>query len=129
MATIVTKIQERSPLKYNFARKLASLDPRLIVTEPDTAVKISEQVLTKHVDTKWRRAIQADGILAQYKKFLSEMKQCHHEKFAGSKFGEDRLNCFFYDVLNTQKTYEDLWTTVKFLLTFSHGQPVVERGL
>ena len=31
LATIVTKIQERSPLKYNFAIKLASLDPRLMV--------------------------------------------------------------------------------------------------
>ena len=36
LATVVTKIQERSPLKYNFARKLASLDPRLIVAEPDS---------------------------------------------------------------------------------------------
>ena len=30
LAAIVTKIQERSPLKYSFARKLISLDPRLI---------------------------------------------------------------------------------------------------
>ena len=31
LGTIVTKIQERSPLKYSFAVKLASLDRRLIV--------------------------------------------------------------------------------------------------
>ena len=36
LASIVAKIQERSPLKYNFARKLISLDPRLIATEPDS---------------------------------------------------------------------------------------------
>ena len=35
---------------------------------------------------------------------------------------------FICDVLNTQKTYEDLWTTVKFLLTLSHGQAAVEGG-
>ena len=35
LATIVTKIQERNPLKYNFVRKLESLDPRLIVAEPE----------------------------------------------------------------------------------------------
>ena len=56
------------------------------------------------------------------------MKQLHHEKCAGFKFGEDRLDGFFYDVLNTQMTYEDLWTTVKFLLTLSHDQAAVERG-
>ena len=78
LATIVTKIQERSPLKSNFTRKLVSLDPRLIVAEPDTAVKMFKQVLTNLVDTKWGTTEQADGILTQYKKFVSEMKQFHH---------------------------------------------------
>ena len=110
LATIVTKIQKRSPLKYSFARELASLDPRLIVVEPDT------WVLTKIVDTEGRTTEQADGILTQYKKFLSEMKQFYHEKFASFKFGYDRLDAFFHDVLNTQKTYEDLWITVKIPL-------------
>ena len=31
-----------------------NLDPRLIVAEPDTAVKMFKQVLTKLVDTKWK---------------------------------------------------------------------------
>ena len=56
------------------------------------------------------------------------MKQFHHEKFSSFKFGEDRLDAFFYDVLNTQETYEDPWTTVKFILTLSHSQATVERG-
>ena len=45
LATIVTKIPERSPVKYSFSRKLASVDPRLIVAEPDTAIKMFKQVL------------------------------------------------------------------------------------
>ena len=126
VATIVTKIQERHPLKYNFARKLASLDPRLIVA--NTVANIFKQVFTKFDDMKWRTTEQADGILTQYKKFVSDMKQFHHEKFAGFKFGEDRLDAFFYDVLNTQKTCEDCWTTIVFLLTLSHSQAAVERG-
>ena len=52
LATIVPKIQEGSPLKYNFARKLASVDPRLIFAEPDTAVNMFKQVLIKFVGTK-----------------------------------------------------------------------------
>ena len=51
LAAVVTKIQERGPLKYTFARKLASLDPRMIVAEPETAVKMFKQVLTNLVDT------------------------------------------------------------------------------
>ena len=49
-----TKIQERGPLNYNFPRKLESLDLGLVVAEPDTAVKMLKQVLTKLVDTKWK---------------------------------------------------------------------------
>ena len=65
LAMIATKIQERHPLKCNFARKLACLDPRFIVTEQDTTVNMFKQVLTKLVDTKWRTTEQADGILTQ----------------------------------------------------------------
>ena len=75
LATLVTKIQDRSPLKYSFVRKLASLDPGLIVVELDPAVKMFKQVLKKLVDTKWRKTEQADDILTQYKTFVSEMKQ------------------------------------------------------
>ena len=39
-----------------------------------------------------------------------------------------RLDGFFCDVLSTPNTYEDLWTTVQFLLTLSHGKAAVERG-
>ena len=38
------------------------------------------------------------------------------------------MDAFFYYVLITQKTYEDLWITVKFLLTLSHHQATVDRG-
>ena len=40
LATTVAKIQERSPFKYNFAKKLASLDPKVMVSNPDQAIKI-----------------------------------------------------------------------------------------
>ena len=56
------------------------------------------------------------------------MKQFHHEKCAGFKCGKDRLDAFFYDVLNTQKTCKNHWTTVKFLLALSCDQAVIERG-
>ena len=89
LASIVAKIQERSPLKYNFARKLISLDPRLIATEPDRAIEMFREVLTKLVDKKWRTAEQADQVWIQYKKLVLEVKQYHKDKFAGFSFGVD----------------------------------------
>ena len=103
LAKIVTKVQERHPQKYNFARKVASLDPRLIGEELDTTVKVFKQVLTQLVDTKWRTNEQARWCIdTSTRNLCLEMKQFHHEKCAGFKFGEDRLDAFFCAVLNTQ---------------------------
>ena len=48
LQTTVSKVQERSPLKYNLARKLVSMDPRLMVSNPDNATK---NVSTSTIDT------------------------------------------------------------------------------
>ena len=89
LAAIVTRLWEKSPLKYSFARKLISLDPRWIAAEPDRAVTMFREVLTKLVDKKWGTHEQADDIWMQYKKQVSEVKQFHKDKFAGFTFGED----------------------------------------
>ena len=52
LATTVAKIQERSPLMYNFARKLASLDPRVMVSNPDQAIKMFQQVFQRLIETR-----------------------------------------------------------------------------
>ena len=56
LAAIVVKIQERNPLKYNFVRKLISLDPGQLAAEPDRAVAMFREVVTKLVYKKWRSA-------------------------------------------------------------------------
>ena len=73
LVTFVTKIQERSQLKYNFVRKLASLNPRLIIVEPDTAVQMFKQVLTKLVDTGWRTtAASCSNANYRYKMYIMD---------------------------------------------------------
>ena len=67
LATTVAKIQERSPLKYNFARKLASLDARVMVSNPDQAIKILQRL----IETRWKTSEEADTVLAEYRKLVS----------------------------------------------------------
>ena len=63
LATTVAKIQERSPLKYNFARKLASLDPRVMVSNPDQAIKMFQEVLQRLIEIRWKTSEEADTVL------------------------------------------------------------------
>ena len=79
LTTIVSQIQERSPSEYNFARKLASSDPRVIVTQPKNAGKMFQQVCIKLVEKEMETGEQADINFTQYKKLESEMRQFHYD--------------------------------------------------
>ena len=81
LTTMVTKLQERSPIQYSFARKLASWDPCLVISESEKVEKMFKEVLTKLVDTKWIKNEQADCIWIQYKKFVSDAKLFHQTNF------------------------------------------------
>ena len=127
LATIVTKFQERSPLKHLLARKLASLDPRAMVLYPAEATKMFQKVLGSFIELKWKRSEQTNTVLAQYRKFVSDVKQYHEEKFVSFRVREDRLDYFPYEEHIEKREFKDLWTLSKQLLALSHGQASVER--
>ena len=128
LATTVAKIQERSPLKYNFARKLASLDPRVMVSNRDQAVKMFQEVLQRLIETRWKTSEEADTVLDEYRKLVSDAKRCHLDKFSSFKITTDRLDSFLFEVLQNQTESQQLWITMQLILTLSHGQATVERG-
>ena len=128
LATTVAKIQERSPLKYNFPRKLASLDPRVMVSNPDQTVKMFQEVLQRLIETRWKTSEEADTVLAEYRKLVSDAKRYHLDKFSSFKITTDRLDSFLFEVLQNQNESQQLWITMQLILTLSHGQATVERG-
>ena len=121
-AIVREKKQERIPLKYHFAKKLISLDPRQMKKGLRDAVKMFKLVFANLLMQNGEQQHRPDDILGQYRKFISEAKQFHHEKFAGFRFGEDRLDSFLFEVLHVEQAYKDMWNTLKILLTFAHGQ-------
>ena len=126
LQTTVSKIQERSPLKYNLARKLVSMDPRLMVSNPDNATKSFQQVLQKTNGRQLKK--QTPCWLSTGSSFLMQ-KSIHTAKFSSFKSGEDRLDSFLSEILQMQVEYQDLWLTMQLLLTLSHGWATVERGI
>ena len=97
LATVIAKIKERSPHKNHFTRKLVSLDPRIIVSEPENATKKIQQVLMRLIEDRWKTLDQGDSILAQYRKFISEAKKYHQERLPSSLEKKDwivlSVNC------------------------------------
>ena len=128
LATTVAKIQERSPLKYNFARKLASLDPRVMVSNPDQAIKMFQEMLQRLIETILKTSEEADTVLAEYRKLVSDAKRYHLDKFSSFKITSDRLDSFLFEVLQNQNESQQLWITMQLILTLSYGQAKIERG-
>ena len=124
----VSKIQERSPLKFALARKLTSVDPRLIVACPETATKMFQQATEHLIDAQWITSGEGDTILSQYRRFLSDARKYNKDKFSSFRCEEARLDCFYSEILQAKEEFKDLWHTLQLLLTLSHSQAAVERG-
>ena len=48
-----------------------------------------------------------------HRKFVSDVKQCHGEKFVSFRIGEDRLGHFLYEELVVKRASENLLTLFK----------------
>ena len=85
-------------------------------------------MLNRLIKQKWKTSQQTDAELTQYRKFISEAKKYHHNKFASYSFAQERLDPFLSELFENQKVYAELWLTLRILLTLSHGEAAVERG-
>ena len=129
LAVIVSKIQERSPLHFHFARKPQSFGYKSCdVKTRKVLLRCFSKFQKQLVEEKWKTNQQADSELAQFKKLMSEAKKYHYERFATYSFTQKRLDKFFSKLLENKEEYEQFSTTSKMLLTLSYGQATVDRG-
>ena len=118
----------KKPFEACTCKEIGSWDPRAMVLHPAEATKIFQKVLESFIELKWKTSEQTDGVMAQYRKFVSDVKQYHQQKVVSFRVGEDRLDHFLHEEHIQKREFEDLWTLFKQLLTLSHGQASVERG-
>jgi len=120
--TVLSKLKLKSPLKYEFAKKLSCLDPKTMATESCEANIAAFRVLVRHLNEASRVAEgDADSVIAQYKKFVEEVCPQHKSQFLGSS---NRVDQLYHGLLAGSDAYGQLWSVVKMLLLLSH----VERG-
>ena len=48
--------------------------------------------------------------------------------FLNFDYTKDRLDVFFSEMLETNKSYQDVWNIFKMVFLLSHGQASIERG-
>ena len=87
-----------------------------------------QEVLQRLIETRWKTSEEADTVLAEYRKLVSDAKRHHLDKFSSFKVTTDRLDFFLFEVLQNQNESQQLWITMQLILILSHGQATVDRG-
>ena len=73
-------------------------------------------------------AKEGDDGKYQFDDFIANIAQKNFELLSGFDWGKDRLDVFYGQWLNKNKTYSSLWKVLIFSFVLSHGQSEIERG-
>ncbi len=65
-------------------------------------------------------------VVDQFENFIDSIPG--NGNFVNFDRSSDRVDTLFYDSLNDDNQYGELWNTLKLVLFLSHGQGTVERG-
>ena len=124
----VSKLAERSPLKYKLTQYIAALSLIQISTVGDVTLKKRfDKYLELLCESKWITATIADRAKQQYAEFI--MKKSVLEKLNEFDINHDRLHTFYMSLFSSLNLdMNALLDVVKITLILSHGQGRVESG-
>ena len=125
--SIVSKLQEKSPLKYSFTKYLQSLSPQFINSSQTNASKYFKQALLHLKNLGWLNIQELDDIHDQYENLIEHADA--REIFQSFDHRADvSVENIFHQLCASNENYAKLWPVLEKLLVISHGQASVERG-
>ena len=129
VTSTVAKLQERSPLKYQFVRSASALSPDNIVDEAPEVLQLKfEKVVDLLFQHKRLTSAEADASKDEYESFVTEARISHKDKFQAYKKLDDRLDEFLGKFLDGNSKYSCMWKVCTLVFVMYHGQSAVERG-
>ncbi|KAJ8671181.1 hypothetical protein QAD02_002440 [Eretmocerus hayati] len=127
LESIVTKLLEKSPLKYPFMRTSTFCDPALIINNKSLAKKRSSKLLELLVQVECLSSSEADKIEKEFKSVVETSKFVTKAQVFNREV--DRLDDFWVAVIDKeQHTYKGLLNIIKTICICFHGNADVERG-
>ena len=125
---MISKLQERSPLKYGLARFASSLSPENMINNRNRSVDFFDKIVDGLYKGAWISSKEADDAKKQYFQFIALANSELKDEFLLYDQKKIRLDHFFRKFMDGNASYKKCWKVVKLVLTLSHGQAAVERG-
>ena len=63
-----------------------------MVSNPDQTIKMFQEVLQRLIETRRKTSEEADTVLAEYRKLVSDAKRYHLDNISSFKITTDRLD-------------------------------------
>ena len=127
LSSMLSKLLERSPLKYAVVRNASCISPQVIATKPDLSKKYLKNFLERMVQSKRISAKDADQVQTEFTKFHQSTVLQHRTLFQNFDKLNDRLDKFYFDDVSV-KDFPKFERIVMMILCLGHGQAGVERG-
>ena len=128
LVAVVSKLKERSPLKYRIVCALSSLSPQIIYSSPNLGRKRFEELLTCLHEQKWVNASKADTATLQYDELCRIAKTLYEKEFKEFDMYKSRLDDFMVSILSDKEDLAVLYEVIQMVLILSHGNAQVESG-
>ena len=106
--TLINKIKERSPLKFEFVRQLSCLCPNYMVQHPNSTIAKFEKVLTLMMSKKYLNGDECDELRKQFKCFVRSLKYERCEMFRQFNLHTSSLDDLFYTTVGSNEEYKKL---------------------
>ena len=128
LCAMVSKIVERSPLKYEIVRSISCFVPSTIATSQVTAERRMKKLVEVLYEAGHISAITADKSKEQFTALCSKASNDLNAKFSGFVRAEHRLDKFYYDLIGNDVEFSELFAVLQIVLILSHGNASVESG-
>ena len=122
---MISKLQGRSPLKYQIVRCMSCIAPTNLINEKDECIL---KIVEKLYQRKLLPSKEADDSKLQFEEFIDNVVKCNSDKFLSFNICSSSLDAFYGQWLHRNPKFSSLWKVMIFIFTFSYGQSQIERG-
>ena len=99
LVTLVTKLQENSPLKFQVVRCSSCVSPKNMLHNPEASLLKVENIVDKLFRHKRMSSSETDRAKQQYESFLNWTVPKNRKKFESSNSNNSRIDTFFAEFL------------------------------
>ena len=119
LVTLVTKLQENSPLKFQLVRCSSCISPKNMLHNQEASLLKLESIVNNLFSHKRMSSSEADRAKQQFESFLNGTGLKNREKFEGFSSNSSRIDTFLAEFLAINVEFKWFWFACKIIFTLS----------